>query len=68
MWTWHIAATYCEEMYGMGMNTEEGYFVCPECGEPLYEEDYRRHYWDSCPVCGFIFDVEESYEEVYAEE
>ena len=54
--TWHEAGTYCEEVYGMTMNTKEGYFVCPECGEPIYEEDWRKHdEWDVCPICGFNF-------------
>ena len=26
---WLVAATYCEEEYGMSLNTKEGYFVCP---------------------------------------
>ena len=34
MFDWLVAGTYCEEEYGMTLNTEEGYFVCPECGEP----------------------------------
>ena len=47
---WLVAGTYCEEEYGMSLNTEEGYFVCPECGEPLYEDDWKRHDWETCPI------------------
>lgn len=35
---WLVAATYCEEEYGISLNTKEGYFACPECGEPLLFE------------------------------
>ena len=55
MGTWLEAGTYCEEVFGMSLNTEEGYFVCPECGEPLYENDWKRHWWETCPICGFEF-------------
>lgn len=56
MLTWLEAGTYCEEVYGMTMNTKEGYFVCPECGEPIFEEDWRDHDgWEVCPICGFEF-------------
>ena len=54
--SWHEAGTYCEETYGMTMNTKEGYFVCCECGEPIFEDDWREHDdWDVCPICGFNF-------------
>lgn len=55
MMTWFEAGVCCEEFYGMSLNTAEGYFVCPECGEPLYNTDYPSHCWDECPVCGFEF-------------
>ena len=52
MGTWLEASVYCEEVFGMSLNTKEGYFVCPECGEPLYEDDWKRHWWETCPICG----------------
>lgn len=52
---WLSAGTYCEEVYGMTLNTKEGYFVCPECGEPLDAEDWPHHDWSECPICGFDF-------------
>ena len=52
---WLVVATYCEEEYGMPLNTKEGYFVCPECGEPLFIEDWPKHDWEICPICGFEF-------------
>lgn len=57
MHTWLEAGTYCEEVYGMTLNTKEGYFVCPECGEPIYETDWGEHPdWSECPICGFMFE------------
>ena len=57
MFGWLEAGTYCEEVYGMTMNTKEGYFICPECGEPIFEEDWDEHSdWSECPICGFMFE------------
>lgn len=56
MRTWLEAAVYCEETFGSYVNMSEGFFVCPECGEMIYEEDWDDHYnWDECPVCGVDF-------------
>ena len=55
MFSWLEAGTYCEDVYGMTLDVEEGYFVCPECGEPIYETDWPRSGDDECPVCGFVF-------------
>ena len=30
---WLEAGTQCEVEFGMRLDTKEGYFVCPECGE-----------------------------------
>jgi predicted RNA-binding Zn-ribbon protein involved in translation (DUF1610 family) len=55
MGTWFETAVYCEETYGVHTDMKEGFFVCPECGEPLYNIDFPFHCWDECPVCGFEF-------------
>lgn len=55
---WYTAGVICEEIYGVELNTAEGYFVCPDCGEPLFYEDWERHCWDSCPVCNFEWEVD----------
>ena len=53
---WLEAGTYCEEEFGMRLDTKEGWFVCPECGEPILEEDWVDHdNWEECPICGFNF-------------
>ena len=54
---WHTAAVMCEELYGIHVNMKEGSFICPECGEPIYESDWEDHLeWDECPICGFLFE------------
>ena len=55
-WTWNKAANYCEEMFGIQVEREDEaedcFFVCPECGEPLYACDFPDDYdWSVCPVC-----------------
>lgn len=57
MYTWYTAAIYCEEIYGVHLDSNEGFFICPECGEPIYESDWDEHPdWSECPICGFMFE------------
>lgn len=57
MFGWAEAGTLCEELYGVHMDTKEGFFICPECGEPVYEIDWPDHEdWSECPICGFCFE------------
>ena len=42
--------------YGGYVNYVEGFYLCPECGEPVYNDD-----WDDiafhdfiCPICEFF--------------
>jgi hypothetical protein len=59
---WDELAEYVEETYGAEVNWDEEFFICPECGEPIYKEDYDL---DSdeialgmCPVCGMYLNEE----------
>ena len=52
---WESRAKYVELVFGAYVNWEERFYVCPECGEPVYECD-----WDVndlcdaiCTICGF---------------
>ena len=56
MFTWLEAAVLCEELYSAEVNMKEGYFVCPECGEPLLLEDWPKHDWSVCPICKMTFE------------
>lgn len=50
---WEKNALLIEKLYGVWVNWEERFYICPECGEPVYEcdweeEDFRRFI---CPIC-----------------
>lgn len=52
-------AEYVNQTYGTQYDTEEMFFVCPDCGEPLYLCDMNTDdffYNGICPVCGVYFD------------
>lgn len=64
MGTWLEAATFCEEIYGIVLNTKEGFFICPNCGEPIYERDWENHNdWYECPICAESFGAAEILED-----
>lgn len=51
---WEKNAKVIESVYGTQVDWEERFYVCPECGEPVYDDD-----WDDdnlreelCPICG----------------
>ena len=50
---WKEAAHLCETVYGTYVNWEERFFICPECDEPIYEEDWEDIDLSFCPVCEF---------------
>lgn len=51
---WERNAKIIINVYGGYVDWEERFYLCPECGEPIYECD-----WDEelekflCPVCEF---------------
>lgn len=52
---WESNARMVEEIYTGYVNWKERFYICPECGESVYECD-----WDEddlcdayCPICGF---------------
>ena len=57
MRAWYDIARKCEEDYGSQVDYEEGFFVCPECGEPIYGCDWSESELQNengeyiCPVC-----------------
>lgn len=50
-------AKYCETIYGVQYDRDEEFFICPECGEPIYFEDWDSvgENWKTCPICEFSF-------------
>ena len=50
---WKEIALELEEIYGAYVEYEEGFFICPECGEPVYKEDWDDGDFEDCkcPIC-----------------
>ena len=55
--SWEQAARYCEDVFGTYVDLEERFFICPECDEPIYEEDYEGHDFSMCPICEVYFEL-----------
>ena len=53
--SWREAAMECKKTYGSYVCWKSEHFLCPECGEPVYLEDYPDHDWKACPVCEYKF-------------
>ena len=53
---WEGSAHIVEEDYGGYVDWEERFFICPDCGEPIYECDWTERELSEvlCPVCGFL--------------
>lgn len=52
---WKETAKMCQMVFGAHIDWEERFFECPECGEPLLEEDWKEHNFCECPICEFNF-------------
>lgn len=56
---WFEASKIIAEEYGAQVDYEEEFFICPECGEPIYKEDTAEfetgiedgNTFFICPVC-----------------
>lgn len=56
---WEEIAEKVAEDFGVMVDDEDRFFVCPECGEPIYEDDWKEsdclgidgEAW-YCPICG----------------
>lgn len=56
---WEINAVIAESTFGSFVDWDERFYNCPECGEPIYEEDWDAEDLTSlCPICGFTEDDE----------
>lgn len=65
---WYRLAKYCDKTYNTYVDFDEEFFVCPECDEPIYSDDWReadftlgRMYTGKCycPVCENLLYEEE---------
>lgn len=52
---WENNAKTVEQLYGSFVDWEERFYLCPDCGEPIYECDWFDEDLKEmlCPVCGF---------------
>ena len=57
MSAWEKIALAVERTYGVHVDWEERFFNCPECGEPIYEDDWIDDDLILCPVCDFAWEV-----------
>lgn len=53
--TWEERAKQVYYDYGSFVDWEERFYHCPECGEPIYEDDWYEEELKEfiCPICGF---------------
>lgn len=50
---WELSAHTVREVYGGYVDYEERFYVCPCCGEPVYEKDWSKESLEEfmCPIC-----------------
>ena len=53
--SWEQAALHCEKTYGVFVDWDEEFFICAECGEPIYKVDWEDEELLACPVCEFCW-------------
>lgn len=52
---WEEAAKLCETIYGVMVNYHDFYFVCPFCGDRVYEDEFIDWDYSNCPICEEYF-------------
>lgn len=52
---WKENAKIVYKEYGSQVDYNEGFYVCPDCGEPIYINDWSEEELTAeiCPICGF---------------
>ena len=51
---WEEVVGIAEQVFCAVVEEEDvAFIICPECGEPIYEQDYRGD--GLCPACEFDF-------------
>lgn len=50
---WLANAGCVEVAYGAYVDYKEGFYICPECGEPIYDNDWTEAELEMfiCPIC-----------------
>ena len=68
---WSEVAKVVENDFGMQVDWEERFFVCPECQDPVYECDFNKNIvlaLGYCPICGAALTEKCEYENFYEHE
>lgn len=52
---WEANAKKIEQDYGGFVDWKERFYICPECGEPVYDDDWSQFALSEelCPICGY---------------
>lgn len=53
--SWKEIVEYLQNTMDVYVDEEEGFFECPECGDPIYECDWEGYDFHTCPVCEYDF-------------
>lgn len=50
---WELNANFVKEIYDCHVDYEERFYLCPDCGEPIYEADWSEESLKefTCPIC-----------------
>lgn len=50
---WELNANTAKEVYDCHVDYEERFYICPYCGEPVYEADWSEESLEEfmCPIC-----------------
>ena len=53
MTNWEKNALMAQKDYGIFVDWNERFYLCPDCGEPIYEADWSEEELDLffCPIC-----------------
>lgn len=58
---WEINAEIVLTVYSGYVDWDEEFYICPDCGEPVYKCDWNENELQNeiCPICGFCEEEEE---------
>ena len=68
---WNEVAKVVENDFGVQVDWEEKFFVCPYCGDVVYAYDFNKDLvlaLGYCPICGAALTEECEYENFYEHE
>lgn len=52
---WKINAKWANTFYKSEVNYDKGFYLCPECGELIYDDDWSEQDLKDflCPICKY---------------